>query len=143
MIHVTLVPAEAAQELWPKMFPHLCGAAEYTYGRYEPEDILESVVSGDATLWVAFEDDEIKGVVTTRMAYYPRKTCLDMVFLGGEDFFLWKDDMLKLLQRWARDCGCDAIESWGRTAFARVFKEDGYKVLWQGYELPVAEVDNG
>ena len=145
MIYVSAVPSNEVAKLWPKLFPHLRSAAEYSHGRYEPEDIVESVLSGESQLWIAFEGENIKGITTTKIAHYPRKTCLDMIFLGGEDFFEWKDAMLEVLQRWARDCGCDAIESWGRPGFTRVFKDDGYKMLWQGYELPVAasEVDDG
>jgi hypothetical protein len=70
-----------------------------------------------------------------------------LVFLAGDDGFSWKDEMLSTLQRWARDSECDAIEASGRLGLARAFKDDGYRVLWQVFELPVTEsgleVSNG
>jgi hypothetical protein len=136
-MEVSLVPPQLIDGLWPRIFPHLSKASDYTFGRYEPEDILEFVVSGDAHLWVVFDGEDIIGITVTRFWEYPRKKCLDMVFIGGDEGFSWKDPMLEILQRWARDNGCDAIESSGRVGFARAFRDDGYKMLWQVYELPV------
>lgn len=142
-MQTALVPPELVNGLWPKIFPHLSKAAEYTFGRYEPEDIIEFVMSGDAHLWVALDGEDIKGVTITRFWQYPRKKCLDMVFIGGDEGFSWKDSMLSTLRSWARDSGCDVIESSGRPAFARVFKDDGYRLLWQVYELPVEDTGSG
>lgn len=140
---VSLVPPEHVQALWPLTLKYLNRAAEYTFGRYEAEDILEFIMTGDAHLWVAFGGDELKGITVTRFWEYPRKKCLDMVFIAGDEGFSWKDDMLKMLQHWAYDNGCEVIESSGRPGFARAFKDDGYKLLWQVYELPVATTGIG
>jgi hypothetical protein len=101
------------------------------------------VLNGQAHLWVVLDEDNIKGVTITRFWQYPRKNCLDLVFLAGDDGFSWKDEMLSTLQSWARDSGCDVIEASGRLGLARAFKDDGYRVLWQVFELPVAEAGFG
>lgn len=137
-MEVSLVPPELAEGLWPRIFPHLSRAAEYTFGRYEPEDIFDAVVSGQVHLWIVIDEDEIIGITVTRFWQYPRKKCLDMVFIAGDEGFSWKDPMLNVLQHWAYDNGCEVIESSGRPGFSRAFKDDGYKLLWQVYELPVA-----
>jgi hypothetical protein len=138
-MEVSLVPANLVEDLWPQLLPHFGRAAEYTFGRYEPEDIRDAIIGGLAHLWVAIGDDEnIIGVTVTRFWQYPRKKCLDMVFIAGDEGFSWKDPMLNMLQHWAYDNGCEAIESSGRPGFARAFRDDGYKLLWQVYELPVA-----
>jgi hypothetical protein len=137
-MEVSLVPPELAEGLWPRIFPHLSRAAEYTFGRYEPEDIFDAVISGQVHLWIVIDEDEIIGITVTRLWQYPRKKCLDMVFIAGDEGFSWKDAMLGVLQRWAYDNGCEVIESSGRPGFSRAFKDDGYKMLWQVYELPVA-----
>jgi hypothetical protein len=142
-MEVSLVPPELVDGLWPRIFPYLSHASEYTFGRYEPEDIIEFVLSGQAHLWVVLDEDDIKGVTITRFWQYPRKNCLDLVFLAGDDGFSWKDEMLSTLQSWARDSGCDVIEASGRLGLARAFKDDGYRVLWQVFELPVAEAGFG
>jgi len=143
-MQVSLVPPELVEGLWPRIFPHLSRAAEYTFGRYEPEDIFDAVLSGEVHLWVVFNDDgEVLGVTCTRFWQYPRKKCLDMVFIAGDEGFSWKDQMLSMLQHWAYDNDCVAIESSGRPGFARAFRDDGYRLLWQVYELPVADTGLG
>jgi hypothetical protein len=142
-MEVSLVPTQLIEGLWSLIFPHLSKASEYTFGRYEPEDIFEYVISGDAHLWVAFDDGYIVGITVTRLWEYPRKKCLDVMFLGGEDWADWKDIMFDTLQRWARDSGCAAIEASGRVGFARVFKSRGYTPLWQVFEFPVVQAGVG
>lgn len=137
MIEVSLVPPDLIPGLWPRIFPHLTKAAEYTFGRYEAEDILEFVMHGGAHMWVALDDEGVKGITVTRFWEYPRKRCLDVVFLGGEDWDEWKDAMFDIIQRWASESGCDVIESSGRPGFARAFKDRGYTPLWQVFEFPV------
>lgn len=142
-MQVSLVPTELLVGLWPRIFPHLSRAAEYTFGRYEPEDVFDYVLSGEAHLWIVLDEDEIIGITVTRFWQYPRKKCLDMVFIGGDEGFSWKDIMLDTLQRWAADNGCECIESSGRPGFARAFRDDGYRLLWQVYELPVTNMGHG
>jgi hypothetical protein len=60
-----------------------------------------------------------------------------MHFTGGEKLPRWKQPMLKLLQRFAKDHGCSVIESYGRPGWEKVFRNDGYKEVFKFYELPV------
>lgn len=138
-VKISLVPTEHTVPVWPKVRRFMVESAEYTYGRYEAEDILDSVLDGNQ-LWIAFTDEgDVIGAVVTSIENYPRKRALAMHFCGGEDLARWKGPMLKTLQMWARDAGCDVIESSGRPGWTRIFAEDGHKPLWHTYELPIAE----
>lgn len=139
-MQVALLPPRVVDSLSHRLLPHLEKAADYTFGRYEAEDILTAAGRGEVHMWVVTEEGDIKGITVTRFWDYPRKRCLDMLFLGGDDGFSWKDPMLATLRRWAREAGCEVIESSGRPGFARAFKDDGYRMLWQVYELPVSEI---
>ena len=67
-----------------------------------------------------------------------------MQFCGGEDLKEWKDPMLALLRKYAKDMGCEGIESTARRGWAKVFENDGYKPHWVTFELPLeAENNNG
>lgn len=140
---VALLPAEHIFNWWPKLRGFVSRAVEYSHGRYEPEDLLEGALDGKFSVWVAYVPDggEIKGVVVTAVIEYPRKRCLDMTFMGGDDGFDWKEPMLEALQGWAKTNGCSALEASGRTALAKVFKDDGYRLLWQVFEMPVNSED--
>lgn len=134
---VTMVPQEHLEQLWPRIEHFMQRAADYTYGRYTVDDILKTVTDYGHTLWVAFNDKGFSGAVVTDFTDYPRKRYLDMVFVGGDDGLEWKDEMLVMLRRWAADNGCVGIESSGRLGWSKIFKDDGYKPLWQTYELPI------
>lgn len=140
-MEVSAVPAEFVKQVWPDVKEYMQGAADYTYGRYDVEDILDSITDYDHTLWIAFDVEGIKGAVVTNFIDYPRKRMLCMNFCGGVGVSDWQAPMLKLLQSWAKDNDCDGIESTGRMGWSKVFKSDGYKPLWQTYELPLGEDD--
>jgi hypothetical protein len=137
-MQVSLIPTEHVADVWPRLTAHIDKVAEYTYGRYDPEDVLESITQYDHNLWLAFEGEDIKGITITSFKQYPRIKCLDMVFCAGDEGMEWKAPMLEMLQHWAYDNECDRIESSGRLGWSKIFKGDGYKALWQTYELPVA-----
>jgi len=143
MMQASMVPTEHVFKCWDEVIPYMEKAAEYTYGRYEVGDILDLITDYDHTLWIAFDEKQIKGAVVTKFNSYPHKKYLDMVFTGGIDLKEWKEPMLKLLQHWAFDNDCDGIESTGRPGWAKVFAGDGHRVVWHTYELPAATVGLG
>jgi len=138
-----MIPREEVEKVWPQIEPYMKSAAEYTHGRFTADDIKDQVLQYDHTLWVAFDDEAIKGAVVTGVLYYPKRTSLSMVFTGGININTWKDPMLALLRKWAKDKGCDVIESTGRPGWAKIFKDDGHKVVWHTYELPVEATGSG
>jgi hypothetical protein len=142
-MQVTLVPLEHVKDCWPLVEDYLRGAAEYTHGRYQVEDIFDAVVEYDHQLWVAFDEEKIKGAVVTNFVHYPKKKYLCMSFCGGVELDKWKDPMLKILQQWATDNHCDGIEATARPGWTKIFKTDGHKALWHTFELPAAEAGLG
>jgi len=143
MIKVSMVPPDQVVNCWSKVEKYLEGAAKYTYGRYEAGDILDCLTDYDHTLWVAFDETEVKGAVVTNITPYPRKKYVSLAFCGGIELDEWKDDMLKLLQCWAYDNGCAGLESTGRPGWSKIFKDDGHKFLWHTYELPAGDAGIG
>jgi len=135
---VSVVPQQLVIPLWPKVRPHLARVAERTAGRYEVEDILQAILYEGYLLWAVLDDDnEITGAAVTSFVQYPRRQLLNMIFLGGDNGPAWKDEMLSTLRRWAADNHCDGLEGAGRLGWAGIFKDDGYKMLWQTFELPL------
>lgn len=139
----SMVPHEHVKEVWPQVKEYLEDAAKYTYGRYEADDIYESIIDQDHTLWVAFDKEGTKGAVVTNFVFYPRKKYLVMAFCGGVQLDQWKDQMLKLLQHFAHDTYCDGVESTGRPGWTKIFQHDGHKPLWQTFQLPAADAGLG
>jgi hypothetical protein len=136
-MEVSLVPVEYIEQVWPSIEGYLEGAANYSYGRYSVKDIKNGLLTKPQSLWIAFEDSKVLGVVVTAITYYPNMTALDMVFTGGIELKRWKKPMLNILQKYAKDNGCKIIESYGRVGWEKVFKQDGFKKRFMFYELPV------
>jgi hypothetical protein len=137
-MQVSLVPLDYLEDVWPQIEEYMEGAAKYTYGRFNVDDIKVGVKTKPQQLWVAFDDDNfIKGAVVTEILVYPRLRSLVMHFTGGVDLKEWKPSMLELLQRFAKENGCDVIESYGREGWSKVFQNDGFKSRFMFYELPV------
>jgi hypothetical protein len=137
-MQISIVPVDYIETAWPQVQPYMEGAAEYTYGRYTAEDIKQGILTKPQQLWIAFDaDNKILGAVVTEIVVYPRLRSLVMHFTGGVDLKSWKPDMLSMLQRFAKENGCDVIESYGREGWGKVFKNDGFKSRFMFYELPV------
>jgi hypothetical protein len=144
MIEVSLVPREYVDTCWDKIEDFIAKAAEYTYGRYTVSNIYDLVKEDDYQLWIAFDGPVFKGTVVTNVITYPQRKLLGMQFCGGEDLVEWKDPMLALLRRFAKDVGCDGIESTARPGWAKIFQNDGFAAHWVTFELPLdTEKDNG
>jgi hypothetical protein len=135
--NVSLVPVEYIDEVWPTVEPYVVKALKYASGKYEPEDVRDLVVRYGYPLWVAFDDEGIKGAVITRFVQYPRKKYLFLEFCGGRDGFSWKAPMLSVLRSWAADNDCDGIEGAGRDGWQKVFEKDGYKPTLRHFEMPL------
>ena len=141
-VQVSLVPTDHVDTVWPAVVGYVANALEYTYGRYEPEDFYKHLTDGTHFLWIAFEEEHIKGCVITHILQYPRKRFLGCPIVAGDEFPTWKAPMLAILQRFATDNQCEGLEATARLGWSRVFKDDGYKALWQTFQLP-AGVNHG
>jgi hypothetical protein len=136
-MQVSVVLPEHIELVWPNIEQYMSGAAQYTYNRFNTDDIKKDLINKPQQLWIAYNEEEVYGAVVTEIIVYPKMTTLMMHFTGGKKLPRWKQPMLKLLQRFAKDQGCNVIESYGRPGWEKVFKNDGYKEVFKFYELPV------
>lgn len=136
-MEVTVVLPEHHDAVWPLIHDYMKGAADYTYGRFTVEDIKNGIHNNPQQLWIAYEGEEVYGAVVTEIITYPQIKALVMHFTGGKDLPKWKTPMLKLLQTFGKEHGCNIIESYGRAGWAKVFKDDGFESRFMFYELPV------
>jgi len=138
-IHISLVPPEHVPAAWESVEPFMERAVEMTNGRYAIEDIYDALMHRNHNLWIVFTGNRVLGSMVTAIRQYPRKTYLELSFIGGDEGMEWKDQMLDILQRWAYDNNCNGIESCARLGWAKIFKDDGYRPMWQMFELPMGE----
>jgi hypothetical protein len=136
-MEISIVPVEHIDSVWPSVEQYLKGAADYTYGRFTVGDIKNRLYTAPQQLWIAYDEETVYGVVVTELTQYPQMRTLVMHFTGGTELPKWKNEMLQILQRFAKDQGCSVIESYGRIGWEKVFKNDGFKSRFMFYELPV------
>jgi hypothetical protein len=137
-MQVSLVPTEYIELVWPNISNYIEGAAKYTYGRYTAFDIKYDLYNNEKQqLWIAFKDRNYYGAVVTEVCEYPQMRALVMHFTGGKNLLEWKTPMLKVLKQFAKENGCNVIESYGRPGWGKIFKKDGYEQKFIFYELPV------
>ncbi|MHC4370303.1 MAG: hypothetical protein ACYSW8_22045 [Planctomycetota bacterium] len=136
-MNISLVPVEHVSSVWNDVRDYLEPAVEITNGRWTMEHLCAAISMGRTQLWIAFDDEEVKGAMTTELTSYPAKTVLAMHFLGGKDFDDWYSDMLRQITRYALDCGCQGIEGVARFGFWKWLQEDGFKKSSAFYEKEV------
>ena len=93
------------------------------------------------TLWVAHIDGKIIGAATTHKVDYPQKSVLNIGFLGGETPVEdWGVELLHLLQRYAREIGCECLEAHGRLGWFKKLKPYGYSRVFECFELSIEKM---
>lgn len=137
MIEVSMIPKEYVDSCWDRVEPLLKKATDLSGDRYTTSHIYDMVMEDDYQLWVAYEGNNFHGAVVTNISDYPNRKILCMGFCGGEDFGAWKDQIIDILKRFARDMGCDAIEASGRPGWSKVLKDKGYSPKWVTFEIPI------
>jgi hypothetical protein len=137
MIKISLILPEYVESVWGGIEGYMAKAAEYSYGRYKTEDIKAVILDGSRQLWIAYDDDGVYGAVVTQVATYPQVGVLILHFIGGVEGLKWKTPMLQMLQKFARDCNCGIIESYGRSGWAKIFEAEGAKTRGIFFEIPV------
>jgi hypothetical protein len=137
-MHVSLVPADHVPEIWPTVRVLLEPAVAVTNGRYTVDDVFYSCMVGFLTLWIAFDDDkQIVGCEVTKIVDYPSRQVLCSLFTAGDRMRDWREPMMELLVRYARDNGCTAIEGQGRPGWVKMMEPYGVRALAMLFEKDI------
>jgi hypothetical protein len=86
-------------------------------GRFE--DVQRDVLAGNAYLWAATEDEHILAVAVTQIGRDAKGRLCTVVACGGRDWARF-GHLIGMLEKYARDEGCGAIEVCGRPGWARL-----------------------
>lgn len=141
-MNISAILQTDVDSIWNHIHGYMEGAAKYTHGRYTVDDIKRCFINNpNQQLWIAY-DDKIYGAVITEVMQYPQMKSLTMHFTGGIELPKWKKEMLSVLQSFAKDTGCQTIESFGRTGWKKVFSKDGFNSKFMFYELPIEGKSN-
>lgn len=112
------VAPEAVEEVWEQVSPILVKSLQYADGKYSLESIKRALLRRDMQLWM-YVRDGIKACGVTQVLKYPEKKVCVVMFAAGEALSEWIN-FDSLIEEWARDNQCDAIEIYGRPGWERV-----------------------
>ena len=128
MIYVSGIPSHRLDEVWEDCKPYVEMGNNKSQEEMNIDDIYEKLIDSEMQLWIIFnEKKEIHSVLTTQIITYPRKTTCRIVTLGGEGLDDWVDQLLDILEEWAIEQGCVAMETCCRKGFTKKLERLGYE----------------
>lgn len=119
MVEAGRIEPQHIGALWPNVSELIANACMRGGGDFAA--IERAVMAGDAILWVAHEGPDVLGAAVTQLLMRgPRKICT-LYAMGGELDRV--RPVLDMLERYAVDAGCDAMEVCGRPGWARILRD--------------------
>lgn len=113
-------PAQIRQ-FWPHV-SHLLRSAIDRTGLSDWQETEDSILNGDALLWIAWDGTKILSAASTSLSMANRRKICTLVAVGGEDMKQWFP-LLEKIEDFARAEGCDCVRIYGRKGWARVLKD--------------------
>jgi hypothetical protein len=119
-VEVRLPSLEEVIEHWTVISP-LLHKATVRNGCYEPIDLLQMAMAGQAGIWVCEVDGFIEAAVVTKVTVFPRRRILEMMAAGGSGMKHWIEPLRAAMRQHARDLGCSHIASVARPGWLRAW----------------------
>jgi len=107
---------------WDIVSKHLTRAREYGQGESSLTDYLRKILNNQAQCWAVIDSDNIVGVGLTEVLIYSQHKTLHIIVFSGSNFEE-QSKVFPTVEAFAKECGCSAIEQWGRPGWAKVLPE--------------------
>jgi hypothetical protein len=120
-IKLSVLDSTVAVNGWDIITPYLEKVFEYSAGRLDLADTLETIKSGMAEVLLVWDPtiNRVFAVIVAEARHYPQRKVYSLGLCGGEDLNLWAERIWPALQHVAREKGYDQIEIVGRRGWAR------------------------
>ena len=117
---VYLPPLDELARIWPAIEKMLMRATSRTRC-YEPIDLLQMAMLGQAGIWVCEVEKKPVAAMVTKIEQYPRVRVLEMLFCGGNRMKEWLPEAIRAIDWHARASGCQHIACVGRPGWVRAW----------------------
>lgn len=121
------VPHQIVEHMWKFAEPYVKRALDHTHGEISHLDILSRCLNRDIQLWMIYDGQRIVGAGTTEIVMYPQMKVCRIITLAGAEFDGWMHFAHDIIEAWARDQGCDAMEAYTRKGFVPKLHGIGYR----------------
>ena len=115
---ITILSHSQILQHWNVISTLLEKAIDQNCGEAKLEDYLRKVLNDQAQLWAIIDGDNITGAGVTEVLTYSKQKVFHIFLFAGIDFEL-QSQMFPIVEAFAKDCGCVAIEQWGRKGWAK------------------------
>lgn len=119
-VELICVDPKRVHEFWPHIKDRLHRAVERAQAS-DWENDVDRIMSGDALVWIAWDQHQIAAVATTELVNFNGIKHCYITGCGGEKNENWLH-LIGELEKFAKDEGCKSIRTLGRLGFRRVLK---------------------
>ena len=118
------------------VYPKIVEACKTSAGKFGADDVVKKIKSNEYQLWLAYDDEDLDGIVLTEIVQYPQAKTLRFICLTGikvDDFSKFMaviDDWLVFvnqIEEWGKSLGCVLSEIEGPQGWGALMKKYGYK----------------
>ena len=128
MMYVSGIQSSKVNDVWDRCKKFIEMGNNKSQQEMNVDDIYQKLLTTDMQLWMVFsEDAEIVSVLTTEVVLYPRMKTCRIVTLGGKDMDNWVEQFLEVLEEWALENDCVAMETACRKGFIKKLEKYGYE----------------
>lgn len=125
---VIYVPFGELANATAAILPYMKQAADLTDGNCIVDDMMARLYNKQQQLWAVVDAEQVVGIMTSEIMNYPqcRKLRLGSIVLDTGKLEGAKQDLLELIDDFAKENECIGVEFAGRTGWERTLKDDGY-----------------
>lgn len=120
-----LIPIDQINSYWKDIKQPIENACEYNGNKYNSNDCLVELLSGEKQLWLVL-DTQIKAVVITCIMKFPQCKCCMIDICTGTGINEWVH-LLKIIEEWAVLKNCREMFFIARLGMEKKLKEFGYR----------------
>ena len=131
---ISLIPPQYIHDVWMQVAPLLERALDRAPGRFGAGDMFMLLSRGEYQLWAVFENEVIVASFTTRLYQTPQSKVCCIEWVGGARLHEWIDNVVLIVESFARDNGCQKVEGHGRKGWHKAAVKHGWHELATTWE---------
>ena len=97
-------------------------------GTVDAEHILQAIIEKRALAWVVSDAEQVLAVLVTRIAHHPTKSVLEVVTMGGEQFWRWAEVMQEQLAAYRKANDLECLRAYCRPGLSKWLRLLGWRI---------------
>ena len=132
-VEVSLIPSTRIHLIWPKVVGYLQEAIDVAPGRWDTMDYFLMLSRGQRSLFIVVdtEEEDIISAFTCNIYDTAKSKICAVEYVGGSRLEEWLQEALNIIEKYARQFGCNKIEGHGRKGWEKYLTKYNWKfVAW-------------